>query len=169
MLIICIQTSLVAQLVKKPPAIPETPVQFLSLEYPLEKGQATSPVYLDFPCGSAGKESTCNAGDVGSIPGLGRSPGEEKGYPLQYSGMENSTDCIVHGDHIFADSSSRLKYYRLFNTDSSTSTKTERNMRGERGRTGERERENRREREREGKSERKGGRSNEEGTEERTG
>ena len=98
-----------------------------------------------------------------------RSPGEEKGYPLQYSGMENSTDCIVHGDHIFADSSSRLKYYRLFNTDSSTSIKTERNRRGERGRTGERERENRREREREGKSERKGGRSNEEGKEERTG
>ena len=48
----------------------------------------------DFPCGSAGKESTCN---VGSIPGLGRSPGEGKGYPLQYSGLENSTDCVVHG------------------------------------------------------------------------
>jgi len=57
------------------------------------------------------------------IPGLVRCPGKEKGYPLQYSGMENSMDCIVHGDHIFADSSSRLKYYRLFNTDSSTSTK----------------------------------------------
>jgi len=50
-----------------------------------------------FPCGSAGKESTCNAGDLGSIPGLGRSPGEGKGYPLQYSGLENSMDCIVHG------------------------------------------------------------------------
>ena len=49
------------------------------------------------PCGSAGKESTCNAGDLGSIPGLGRSPGEGKGYPLQYSGLENSTACIVHG------------------------------------------------------------------------
>jgi len=49
-----------------------------------------------FPCGSAGKESTCNAGDLGSIPGLGRSPEEEKGYPLQYSGLENSMDCIVH-------------------------------------------------------------------------
>ena len=91
------RASLIAQLVKKPPAIPETPVQFLSLEYPLEKGQATSPVYLDFPCGSAGKKSTCNAGDLGSIPGLGRSPGEEKGYPLQYSGMENSMDCIIYG------------------------------------------------------------------------
>ena len=41
-------------------------------------------------CGSAGNESACNVGDLGSIPGLGRSPGERKGYPLQYSGMENS-------------------------------------------------------------------------------
>ena len=47
--------------------------------------------------GSAGKESTCNVGDLGSIPGLGRSPEEGKGYPLQYSGLENSMDCIVHG------------------------------------------------------------------------
>ena len=51
-----------------------------------------TPVFLGFPCGSAGKESTCNVGDLGSIPGLGRSPGEGKGYPLQYSGLENSTD-----------------------------------------------------------------------------
>ena len=50
-----------------------------------------------FPCGSAGKESACNAGDLGSIPGLGRPPGEGKGYPLQYSGLESSMDCIVHG------------------------------------------------------------------------
>ena len=46
--------------------------------------------------GSAGKESTCNVGDLGSIPGLGRSPGEGKGYPFQYSGLENFMDCIVH-------------------------------------------------------------------------
>ena len=52
---------------------------------------------LGFPCGSAGKESTCNAGNLVSIPGLGRSPGEGKGYPLQYSGLENSMDCLVHG------------------------------------------------------------------------
>ena len=51
---------------------------------------------LGFPCGSAGKES-CNVGDLGSIPGLGRSSGEGKGYPLQYSGLENSMDFIVHG------------------------------------------------------------------------
>ena len=50
----------------------------------------------DFPCGSAGKESACSAGDPGSIPGLGRSLGEGNGYPLQYSG-QNSMDCIVHG------------------------------------------------------------------------
>ena len=46
--------------------------------------------------GSAGKESTCNAGDLGSVPGLRRSPGEGKGYPLQYSGLENPMDAIVH-------------------------------------------------------------------------
>ena len=47
---------------------------------------------MDFPCGSAGKESACNVGDPGSIPGLGSSPGEGKGYSLQYSGLENSMD-----------------------------------------------------------------------------
>ena len=47
--------------------------------------------------GSAGKESTCNVGDLSLIPGLGRSRGEGNGYPLQYSGLENSVDCIVHG------------------------------------------------------------------------
>ena len=51
---------------------------------------------LGFPDSSAGKESTCNVGDLGSIPGLGRSLGEGKGYPLQYSGLENSMDCIVY-------------------------------------------------------------------------
>jgi len=49
-----------------------------------------------FPGGSAGKEFTCNGGDLGLIPGLGRSPGEGKGYPFQYSGLENSMDCIFH-------------------------------------------------------------------------
>ena len=50
-----------------------------------------------FACGSAGKESARSAGDLGLIPGLGRPPGEGKGYPLQYSGLENPIDCIVHG------------------------------------------------------------------------
>ena len=60
-----------------------------------------SPSYLlsfsDFPCGSDGKASACNAGDPGSIPGLRRSPGERKLCPLQYSGLENSMDRIVRG------------------------------------------------------------------------
>ena len=58
---------------------------------------STNYFFLGFPGGSAGKESTCSAGDLGSIPALGRSTGEGKGYPLQYSGLENSMDCIVHG------------------------------------------------------------------------
>ena len=49
------------------------------------------------PCGSTGKESACRVGDLGSIPGLGRPSGEWKGYPLQYFGLENSMDCIIHG------------------------------------------------------------------------
>ena len=52
---------------------------------------------LGLPGGSAGEKSACNAGDLGSIPGLGRSPGEGNSYPLQYSGLQNSVDCIVHG------------------------------------------------------------------------
>ena len=54
-----------------------------------------TPVFLGFPHGSAGKESVCNVGDLDLIPGLERSPGEGKGYPLQYSGLENPMDCIV--------------------------------------------------------------------------
>ena len=50
-----------------------------------------------FPGGSASKESACNVGDLGCTPVLGRTPGEEKGYPLQYSVLENSMDYIVHG------------------------------------------------------------------------
>ena len=52
---------------------------------------------LGFPGGSESKESACNAGVLGSIPGLGRSPGEGKGYPLQYSDLENSMDYTIHG------------------------------------------------------------------------
>ena len=52
---------------------------------------------IAFSCGSVGKESTSNVGDLGSILGLGRSPGEGKGYPLQYSGLENSMDYTVYG------------------------------------------------------------------------
>ena len=76
------------------PAMQETLVQFLGWEDPLEKGIA--PLFLGIPCGSAGKEYACNAGDLGSIPGLESFPGEGKGYPLQYSVLDNSMNCVVH-------------------------------------------------------------------------
>ena len=76
----------------------ETLVQFLGQENPWKKDRLPIPVFLGFPGGSAGKESTRNAGDLGSIPGLGRSPGGGKDYPHhQDSGLENSMDYIVHG------------------------------------------------------------------------
>ena len=71
------------------------------------KKVGTIPLWLvpsGFPCASAGKESTCNVGDLGSIPELGRSPGEGKGYPLLYTGLE--MDCMVHG---VAQSQTQLK------------------------------------------------------------
>ena len=94
-----------------------TPCQYSCLENPMDGGAWGSTVHgvtksqtrlsnfhirifvshLSSFCGSAGKESACNARDLGLISGLGRSPGEGKGYPLQYPGLENSTDCIVHG------------------------------------------------------------------------
>ena len=60
------------------------------------RGKLPTPVFLGFSCSSAGKESAYNAGDLGSIPGLGRSPGKGNSCPFQYSGLENSMDCIVH-------------------------------------------------------------------------
>ena len=87
---------------------------------------------FSFPCGSAGKKSTCNAGDLHLIPGLGRSPGEGKGYPLQYSGLENSMDRTVHGGRKKSDTTERLvlsfkfynhfrgRYYYPFLTDKKT-------------------------------------------------
>ena len=88
---------LIAQLVKNLPAMQETLVQFLGRKIRWRRDRLPIPVFLGFPSGSAGKESACNEGDLGSTPGLGRSPGEGKAYPLQYSGLENSMDCIVHG------------------------------------------------------------------------
>ena len=61
------------------------------------KDRLPTAIFLGFTCGSGGKESACNVGDLGSIPGLRRSPGEWKGYPLPYSGLENSMNSIVHG------------------------------------------------------------------------
>ena len=88
-------SSLIAQLVKNPPAMQETQVRFLGWEDPLKKGWAPTPVFLGFSSGSAGKESACSVGDLGSISGLGRSPGEGNGYPLQYFGLKNSMDYTV--------------------------------------------------------------------------
>ena len=71
---------------------------------------------LGLPWWLSGKEFTCNAGDIGSIPGLGRSPAEGKGYPLQYSCLENSVDrgawqAVVHG---VAKSRTRLSDFHFF-------------------------------------------------------
>ena len=96
--------SLVAQLVKNLPAMRETWVRSLGWEDPLEKGRLPTPVFqpgefhgLYSVAESDTTERLSNAGDAGSIPWLGRSPGERKGYPRQYSDLENSMDCIVHG------------------------------------------------------------------------
>ena len=80
--------------------MPETLVQFLGNwvgKICWRRDRLLTPVFLGFPWGSAGKESACNVGDLGSVLGLGRSPGEGKGCLLQYSGLENSMDCIVYG------------------------------------------------------------------------
>ena len=90
-------SSLVAQLVKRLPTMWETWVQSLGWKDPLEKGKATHSSILGFPCGSAGKESAYSAGDLGSMPALRRTPGEGKGYPLQYSGLDNSMNYTFHG------------------------------------------------------------------------
>ena len=66
-------------------------------EIPWRRDGLLTQVFLGFPCDSAGKESTCSAGDLGSIPGLVKCPGEGNGSPLQYSGLENSMEGIVHG------------------------------------------------------------------------
>ena len=80
----------------------ETPVWFLGQENSLRRYRLPTPVFWDLPGGSGGKEFTCKVQYLGSIPRLGRSPGERNGYPLQYSGLENSMDrgawqATVHG------------------------------------------------------------------------
>ena len=82
-------------LLSEPPGKPLLTIHFKNF-LPL-KLLCCFPCTKGYPCGSAGKESTCNVEDLGLIPGLGRSPGEGKGYPLQYSGLENSMGYTVHG------------------------------------------------------------------------
>ena len=72
----------------------ETPVDSWVRKIRWRRDRLPTPVFLGLPCGSAGKEAACNAGDLGSTPGLGRCPGEGKGYSLQYSGLK---DYIVPG------------------------------------------------------------------------
>jgi len=84
-------------LVKNPPQYRRPQFDSWVGKIPWRRDRLPTPVFLGFPGGSAGKESACNVGGLGSIPGLKRDPGEGKGYPLQYSGLENSVDCIVCG------------------------------------------------------------------------
>ena len=74
------------------------------------KDRQPTPVFLGFPCGSAGEESACNMGDLGFIPRLGRSSGEGEGYPTHYSGLENSMDYIILG---VAKSWTRLRNFHF--------------------------------------------------------
>ena len=95
-------TSLVAQLIKNLYAVQETLVQFLGQEDPWRRDRLPTPVFLGFPGGSDSKESACNAGDLGLITGLGRSPGGGHGNPFQCSCLEKSMDrgawwAAVHG------------------------------------------------------------------------
>ena len=75
----------------------ETPVHSWVGKIHSRKDRLPTPVFFGFPGCSAGKESACIAGNLGLTPGWGRSPGERNGYPLQYSGLKNSTDFIVLG------------------------------------------------------------------------
>ena len=99
LLLSTIRASLIAQLVYSLPAMQEIVPGSDSWVGKIRwrRDRLPTAVFLGFPCGSAGKESICNVGDLGSIPALQRSPGEGKGYPLQYSGLENFMDCTVHG------------------------------------------------------------------------
>ena len=100
--------SLIAQLVENPTAMQETPVFYSWVrKVPWRRDRLPTPVFLGFPGGSVGKESACNAGDLGSIPGLRRSPGEGNGYPLLAWGILLT---IVHG---VAKSWTRLSNFHL--------------------------------------------------------
>ena len=120
----CLQASLIARLVKKKkiclwcrrPWFDSWVRKIYWRRYRLP-----TPVCLGFPCGSASKESTCNAGDLGSISGLRRSPEEGKGCPLQLSGLENSPVCIVHG---VTKSQTRLSYFHSLSLSSLQSSTT---------------------------------------------
>ena len=100
--------SLVAQLVKNPPVMQDTWIG----KFSWRRDRLFTTVFLAFPCGSDGKEAACNMGDLGSIPGLGRSPGGGHGNPLQYSCLENPMDRGAWQTtvHRVANSRTRLKW-----------------------------------------------------------
>ena len=100
--------SLVAHLVKNLPAIQETQFHSWVRKIPWRRDRLFTLACLGFPYGSAGKDSACNVGDLGLIPGFGKSPGEGKGYPLQW--VENFTDCIVH---VVAKSRTQLNKFHI--------------------------------------------------------
>ena len=102
--------SLIAQLVKNPPERRRPQFNSWVEKIRWRKDRLPTTVFLGFLCGSTGKEFAYNMGDLGSIPGLGRSPGEGNDYPLQYSGLENSMECIVHG---VAKSGTRLSDFHF--------------------------------------------------------
>ena len=76
-------------------SVPFLWVQFLGWEDPQRRDSLPTSVFLSFPSGLTGKESACNGGDLGLIPGLRRCPGEGNGCPLHYSSLENSTDWVT--------------------------------------------------------------------------
>ena len=91
-----------AQMIKNPPALQGPQFDSWVAKIPWRRNRLLTPVFLGFPGGADGKESASNAGDLGSIPGLGRSPGKGDGNPLQYSCLENphgqrSLVATVHG------------------------------------------------------------------------
>ena len=90
--------SLIAQLVKNRPTMQEARFNSWVGKICWRRDRLPTPVFLGFPCGSAHKESACTVGDLGSYPGLGRSPEEGKSYPLQYSGLENSVHGVAESD-----------------------------------------------------------------------
>ena len=85
-----LKVSLITQLVKNPPECRRPRFDSWAGKIHWRRDRLPTAVFWGFPCGSTGKESACNVGDPGSIPGLGRAPREGIGYPLQYSDLENS-------------------------------------------------------------------------------
>ena len=89
----------------------ETLVRFLVRKILWRRDILPTPVFLEFPCGSAGKVSACSAGDLGSIAGLGRYPEEGKGFLLQCCGLEKSMGCIVNLGHKELDTTEQLSLH----------------------------------------------------------